>query len=231
MLPEAEKMALQATPAYPVTDWDAYAELFAAVTTSVQLAVYREAAGHLTGAVVDCGCGSAKMAPFLATRPPVRSYTGIDGSQAMVTVARRLLARLGNTAFQVQQDWIEKVSGNGVYDSAVSIQSYYSWPEPLTVLQAIQRLLVPKGLFVLATVNLHLPLEALIREAEQELAGHPALDAYREHNRRLAANPGANFITMDALIAQVRMAGFRVQEAHQRHFRGGLNFLLLQKGG
>lgn len=213
---------------YPIDTWDKYAELFASITTSLQLAVYKEVCLHLRGSVIDCGCGSAKIAPFLAADERVFSYTGVDSSEGMVKVAQRLLQKIQHPRFGVWQRSIESMPTE-YFTSGVSIQSYYSWPEPNKVLQAIHRILAPQAVFVLATPNRQLPVEALARDAEQELLAHPDFVAYRAYNLQLATHSKANFVDMDDLIGQVRQVGFQVQEVHQRHFRGGLNFLVLTK--
>lgn len=212
---------------YPESDWNSYARLFAAVTTSVQLAVYREACLHLRGNVVDCGCGSAKIAPFLADNEQVSGYTGVDYSAEMVTAAEWVLSTLERDNFSIQHSKIENAVG--CYDSAVSIQSYYAWPDPLVTLQHIAALLVKGGQFVLATPNPSLSLTKLAKDARKELIAHPDFQAFQDYNLQLAANPQANFVSMDALIKQTQQAGFEVIECHQQHFQGGLNFLVLRK--
>lgn len=212
---------------YPESDWNSYARLFAAVTTSVQLAVYREACLYLRGNVVDCGCGSAKIAPFLVDNEQVSSYTGIDYSAEMVTAAEWVVSTLERNDFGIKHCKIEDAVGH--YDSAVSIQSYYSWPEPLVTLEHIAGLLVEGGQFVLATPNPSLSLVNLAKDARKELVAHPDFQAFQDYNLQLAANPQANFVSMDALITQTQQVGFAVIECHQKHFQGGLNFLVLRK--
>lgn len=212
---------------YPESDWNSYARLFAAVTTSVQLAVYREACLHLRGNVVDCGCGSAKIAPFLVDNEQVSGYTGVDFSAEMVTAAEWVISTLEEANFRIQHSKIEDAQGK--YDSAVSIQSYYSWPEPLTTLRHIADLLVDGGCFVLATPNPNLSLANLAKDARKELIAHPDFQAFQDYNLQLAANPQANFVSMDNLIQQVQQVGFEVIECHQKHFQNGLNFLVLKK--
>jgi len=73
---------------YPVSEWEKYARLHASVTTSFQLAVYKEACKYLSGDIVDCGCGTAKIAPLLAEDRKVTSYIGIDFAEEMVTVSK-----------------------------------------------------------------------------------------------------------------------------------------------
>lgn len=213
--------------AYTVAEWEHYARLHASVTTSVQLALYRDACHYLSGSVADCGCGSAKIAPLLADNSQVTAYTGIDYAQEMVAVAQQVVQTLHRPSFKVLHHKIEEVEGR--FDSAVSIHSYYSWPDPLLTLKHIAAMLAEGGKFVLATPNQYLCMAKLLREAEKELVAHPDFDAFRRYNLQLASKPLANFISMDGLVKHAQAAGFGLVECHQRHFGGGVNFLVLQK--
>jgi len=216
--------------AYPVSEWEKYARLHASVTTSFQLAVYKEACKYLSGDIVDCGCGTAKIAPFLANNKKVTSYTGIDYAEEMVMVARWVLQKLQQKSFSIEECKIEELKGKeGYFTSGVSVQSYYSWSDPLLVLSHIYNMLASNGIFVLVTPNQSLSLEGLAIEAEKELIAHPDFDAFKDYNLQLASNTQANFISMNDLISQTQEVGFRVQECHQKHFRGGVNFLVLKK--
>lgn len=213
---------------YPMQEWNDYARLFASITTSMQLEVYREACKYLSGHVIDCGCGSAKIAPLLVDETTVKSYTGVDYAEEMVGVARWVIQNLQNPHFAIRHNKIEDVNDQQ-FTSAVSIQSYYAWPDPVAVLRHIFQLLTPNAVFVLATPNTQLGLADLARDAWKELLAHPDFEAYKTYNLKLANNPHANFTSMNDLVQQVQSVGFRVQECHQRHFRGGLNFLVLSK--
>ncbi len=213
--------------AYSVSEWENYARLHASVTTSVQLALYRESCKYLSGSVVDCGCGSAKMAPLLAGQESVTAYTGVDYAQEMVSVARQVVQTLARPTFTVLHSRIEDVDGQ--FNSAVSIQSYYAWPEPVVTLKYIFDMLVEGANFVLTTPNRELNMGKLLQDAEKELVAHPDFAAFKRYNLNLANNPQANFISMDTLIRQAQEAGFKVVECHQRHFDGGINFLVLRK--
>ena len=212
---------------YPETTWNSYAELFSGIMTSIQLEVYKATATYLWGDVVDCGCGTAKLAPFLIDRAGINSYTGVDFSPEMVEIARKNLDFYAHPNFKVQCKKIEDIEE--VYDSAVSIQSYYAWSEPVKNLQRIYDCLKPQGVFVLVTPNPSLNLSSLAVDLEKELLGHPYLAAYKQYNLDIAANTEAAFIAMNDLISQVCGIGFKVVEAHQRFFRGGLNYLVLSK--
>jgi len=212
---------------YAVSEWEQYARLHAAVTTSVQLELYQEACTHLYGDVVDLGCGTAKIAPLLTDNKRIASYTGIDYAEEMVAVARYVVQAQHRSSFTVQHNRIEDVKAR--FSSGVSIQSYYSWPNPVETLEHISRILTGKATFVLATPNKQLSIENLIKEAEKELIAHPDFESYKQYNLQLANNPQANFISMDKLIKQVQKVGFQVLECHQKHFQGGINFLVLYR--
>lgn len=215
---------------YPVSEWENYARLHASVTTSFQLAVYNESCKYLSGDIVDCGCGTAKIAPLLANNKKVTSYTGIDFAEEMVAVSKWVLDKLKQESFSIEHSKIEDLKGKeGFFNSGVSIQSYYSWPDPLLVLSHIYKILTKDGIFVLITPNQSLSIEKLINKAEKELIAHPDFDAFKEYNLQLAENTQANFIAMDGLTSQVQQVGFKIQECHQNHFLGGLNFLVLKK--
>ena len=213
---------------YSLLEWNNYARLFASITTSVQMSVYMEACQYLQGDVIDCGCGTAKIAPFLLDNIKVKSYLGVDYSADMIEVSKWVVSQLHNEHFNVIQSRIEDYEGQ-LYDSAISVQSYYSWPEPLKILQHIYNLLKPKGIFVLATANANLPIDALARDAWKELLTHPDFEAYKAYNVKLATNPDAHFVSLDDLVKQVSQVGFILEKAHQQHFQGGLNFLVLSK--
>lgn len=213
--------------AYPSTLWNGYARSHASVTTSFQLSLYREVAAQLGGDVLDCGCGTARIAPFLADDPAVNSYTGVDLAPDMVRMARWTITRLNRERFGIEQGAIEAVRGQ--YDSAVSIHSYYAWPRPLDVLAHIRDVMRPGGRFVLATPNPQLDMDRLLRESSRELLAHPDFPEFERLNLEFAGNPGAAFVEMDLLIGQSRDTGFEVLECHQRHYLGGVNLLVLSK--
>jgi len=212
---------------YSTEQWNDYARVFSAVTTPCQAQVYEAASEHLSGHVADFGCGTAKITPWLADNPRVTAYTGIDYAPHMVQRARQALRKLATEHFTVQQCRIEQATGP--YDSGVSIQSYYSWPEPRSVLAHIHRQLRPGGIFVLASANSNLCLEKLIASARKTLIEHPDFEEFLRYNRQLAEATGARFPSLHVLIDEAADAGFVVEEAHQGFFFGGLNFLVLRR--
>lgn len=212
---------------YDIAEWDRYARAHVSVLTSYQLALFLEAVEYLSGDVVDCGCGSARLAPFLADREDVSSYTGVDCADEMVSVARWVMARLSRSSFSIVRSKIEGLER--LFTSAVSIHSYYSWPDPELVLAHIYSLLAPNSMFVLATPNRELDMKGLLRESEKELIAHPYFEEFKRSNLLFAENSKARFVSMGELVDQVQQVGFELVECHQRHYLGGVNFLLLNK--
>lgn len=212
---------------YKMEEWSGYARSHSSVLSSFQLDLYREAAQHLTGSTIDCGCGTARLAPFLADQAHITQYIGVDAAEQMVTVARQLISKLANNKFRIIHCNIEDMREQ--FTSGVSIHSYYAWPDPKRVLRHIFQLLLPGGLFVLATPNKMLDMPKLLRETDKELLCHPDYDNFKQFNLQFANNPNARFVPLNVLIRQVQEIGFEVQECHQKHYLGGVNYLLLKK--
>ncbi len=212
------------TVLYKMSAWDSYAASHLSVLPSSQLEVYKTVARYLHGNVADFGCGTARITPFLADKEDVTGYTGIDYSQDMVDKASWLVGQLNASHFTICHTKIEEVEGY-VFDSALSINSYYSWSEPLVILSHINNLLRPGALFILVTPNKTLDMQKLAKEADKELLGHPHYPAFRQKNLALAGNEQAAFVDMDVLIQQLSATGFKLVSCHQDFYLGGLNFI------
>ena len=214
--------------AYPRGDWDAYAQSFQSIMPSSMLQLNREVAASMHGKVADFGCGAAKIAPFVLEQADVSSYMGIDFAPQMVQRARWLLAQFPGKPSEVIEARIEDAPPLG-FDAGLSINSYYAWPQPRRVLTRIFACLRAGATFMLVTPNPGLDMAALLRAADKELIAHPHWRHFKKQNLAFCANPGARFVTMDTLIADVRHCGFEVVEAHQHWYAGGLNMLHLVK--
>ena len=195
------------TAIYHPQEWEAYARAFAAVQTSFQRDLQLASAEWLNGDVADFGCGSAKLAPFLADMTQVSSYIGIDYSHQMIEIANWLIDQFDCPTFTTYEGKIEHYRGK-TFDSAVSLNSYYTWPDPLAVLKHIYALLNPGGRFVLATPNPGIDMLAMEKEARKELLTHPDFATFKQSNLALTANPDAQFITMDAPAQTTAIGGF-----------------------
>lgn len=208
--------------------WDDYAVAFQSIMPSMMLRLNQAVADLMKGDVLDFGCGAAKIAPFVLEKAAVQSYTGLDYSPEMVNRARWLLERFPGKPGLILEGRIEEVT-LGTYDSGLSINSYYAWDDPEKTLMLISATLREEGIFVLVTPNPMIDMPNLLKTSEMELIAHPHWERFREQNLAFCENKAARFVDMDELVAQVRTAGFRVVEAHQRLYMGGLNFLHLKK--
>lgn len=215
--------------AYQKSEWDAYAVSHQSVMPSVMFELNQAVADRMSGDVLDCGCGTAKVAPFVLEQPSVSSYTGIDYAQQMVDRARWMIDRFPGKPSEIIYGKIEELEAERHVDSCLSINSYYAWDDPLAVLSHIYTLLREGGQVVLATPNNNLDMPKLLAIIDKEIIAHPCYPDFRQMNLAFCDNPDALFVDMDDLIKQVQSVGFHVIEAHQRFYLGGLNFLLMYK--
>ena len=211
---------------YEADRWNDYAGCHASVTTSYQLELFREAVSFLKGDVVDCGCGTARIVPFLVGRQGVRQYLGVDASEQMSMLAKKTISYFKGGKFKIENKKIEEI--NGDFTSAVSIHSFYSWPDPRKILRHIYQILGSGAVFILATPNPKLDMPALLLEAEKELFAHPHFERFKELNLALSNHPAALFLSMDKMVRLTQEAGFKVSECHQNFYEGGVNFLVLE---
>lgn len=211
-----------------ITDWNAYSRSFQSVMPSEMLRLNTEAAGWMSGRVADFGCGGGKIIPFVLDQSRVTNYTGIDMSADMVRRACWMAEQFPQKPSDIIHARIESVSMEPV-DSAVSLNSYYTWPDSLSVLKHIFTQLKKNAVFVLATINPSIDMPRLLARAEMEMVGHPHWDEFKQHNMKICRSPDVNFVSMNELIMQAITVGFEVIEAHQHLYGGGLNFLVLER--
>jgi SAM-dependent methyltransferase len=212
-----------------IIDWDDYSLSFQSVMPSQMLTLNREVASHMRGSVVDYGCGAGKAIPFIVKRSEVTAYCGIDAASEMVARAKWMAGRFSKTQYQVIHATIEETPYECCFDSALSVNSYYTWEDTNRVLRHIYTQLKPGAVFVLATINRSIDMEVLLEDAELEMIAHPHWQQFKRHNLQIGQSKNLNLNTMDELIRDVQRVGLQVVEAHQKHYLGGLSFLVLQR--
>lgn len=209
--------------------WDSYSRSFLTITTRYQIEVLTEASRNLRGNVVDCGSGCAKIAPYLINNSNINSYTAIDASPLMCQLGERVLSKLNKSNFQIKESYIEYWQANSLYESAVSINSLYTWSNPLKVLKHIYLMLRLNGVFVLANINDNIDIPLLIQNTKPDLLMHPDYDIFCQVNLTIDENTEAHRYSLDEMIQLVREAGFSIIQCHDHFFEGGLTFMVLQK--
>lgn len=212
----------------PKTIFDLYPQSFAATTTIFQAEELRAVAELVSGDIVDLGCGSAKLAPYLQDNSHLMSYVGVDPSAAMLLEARHLLVNLDDPRFSLVHRHMENCNLTG-FDWAVCLNALYAVENPQLALTEIRQMLKPNGRMIISTPNEKLDMERLLDECRKDLILHPLFHTFRDINRLLADQYRSNFVSMDKLIFIVESAGFEVQLQHTRFFAGGLNFLVARK--
>ncbi len=210
------------------TDWDDYSRSFLSVMPSQMLALNKEVASHMSGHVTDFGCGSGKIIPFVLEQPRVSSYTGVDAAPEMVQKARWMTGQFDRKPTQIIHGRIEQVNLKTA-DSALSINSYYNWPDSRLVLEKIYQTLKPDGVLLLATINARLDMPSLLEAAQKECIAHPHWAEFCEHNLRICSSGSIRLPELDELIGEARASGFAVEEAHQHLYDGGLSLLVLTR--
>lgn len=208
-----------------VANWDAYANSFSSVMPEQMLRLNRRVASYMSGDVVDFGCGGGKIIPFVLTNNLVTSYTGIDSSRDMIERAGWVASHYAHTKASLVHGTIEDTQPL-TSNSALSINSYYVWKNPLSVLQHIHHCLSPGTQFVIATINPDIDMPALLEDAEKELIAHPHWAEFKDHNLKISASSNARFVTLDTLIGELRNVGFCIEEADRKLYEGGLNLVV-----
>ena len=97
-----------------------------------------------TDNVLDVGCGSGWLVRRIAGLAPDGRVVGMDISDEMVRVARRISAEFENVLYVVGA--AEEIPWEGNFFShALSVESSYYWPEPATGVKELFRVLRPGG--------------------------------------------------------------------------------------
>ncbi len=171
---------------------------------------------HL-GRVVDLGCGPADVALRLARAVHGAHITAVDGSAAMLAIARRALDASGLGARVVLHEG--RMPGLALpehgFDAVLSKDMLHHLPDPQALWQEARRLAKP-GAVIYVMDLLRPDSPAAAREIVERVSGgeHPLLkqDFY---NSLCAA------FTLDEVQAQLETARMplRVEQVSERHMR------------
>jgi SAM-dependent methyltransferase len=98
-------------------------------------------------AILDIGCGGGAAVERLAATATQGHVDGVDYSAASVAAARsRNLAAIAEGRAEIQQASVSALPfGDGTFDLVIAVETHYYWPEPVTDLQEILRVLKPGG--------------------------------------------------------------------------------------
>lgn len=94
--------------------------------------------------VLDVGCGSGWLVRRLAPLAHEGRVVGMDISDEMIRLARRLSQDFDNVLFAAGE--VEEIPWEGnFFHHAISVESSYYWPEPAAGLKELFRVLGPRG--------------------------------------------------------------------------------------
>src|SRR5215207_6727275 len=83
--------------------------------------------------VLDAGCGSGRVTETLAERLPNGRVVALDASPAMLTEARRRLARFDDRIEYVQADLGKPLPLDGLVDAILSTATFHWVPDHATM--------------------------------------------------------------------------------------------------
>lgn len=109
-----------------------------------------DAAIPFAARVLDCGCGTAQLAAFLALSAPRRRVFGIDGCRESLTHAERFRARSGIDNLQlVRADLFDLPAPTDSFDVVICRGVVHHTPDPAAAIRSVAERLAPGGVLVL----------------------------------------------------------------------------------
>lgn len=109
-----------------------------------------DAATPADARVLDCGCGTAQLAAFLALSSPARTVIGVDGCRASLEHADRFRekARIANLQL-VRGDLFELPVADGGFHFVISRGVVHHTPDPERAIACVARTVAPGGVLLL----------------------------------------------------------------------------------
>ena len=106
---------------------------------------------HPTDTVLDIGCGGGSTLARIAERVPAGHLVGIDYAETSVEASRAFNAALIESGrMEILHGSVEALPfGDGYFDAAVTVESFYFWPSPEDSLREVARVMRRSGSFLL----------------------------------------------------------------------------------
>jgi SAM-dependent methyltransferase len=131
------------------------------------------------GRVLDCGCGTAQLAAFLALAAGRRTVFGVDGCRASLACAEGFRARVGLQNLQlVRADLFDLPIRDASFEVVICRGVVHHTPDPARAIRSVARCVAPGGVLVLGFYESWARLFHRARQGLARLLGRPvaALD-------------------------------------------------------
>ncbi len=111
---------------------------------------YRFAAEHLSGRLLDAGCGTGYGAQLLCQNPLVTEIVGLDRDERCLKHARRYF-QAPSISFHQRDLLCDPLQALGLFDSITALEILEHVAEPEELLRRLNRLLKPGGKLLVST--------------------------------------------------------------------------------
>ncbi len=126
------------------------------------------------GRVLDCGCGTAQLAAFLALSAPRRELFGIDGCRASLACAEEFRRRIHLPNLQlVRADLFDLPVRVESFEAVICRGVVHHTPDPAQAIQRVARCVAPGGVLVLGFYENLARLFHRTRRVLARLTGRP----------------------------------------------------------
>ncbi|MCZ6596687.1 MAG: class I SAM-dependent methyltransferase [Planctomycetota bacterium] len=173
--------------------------------------------------VIDCGCGTAQLASFLALAGPRRTVVGVDGCMASLSHADGFRERTGITNLQlVRTDLFDLPVEPGRFDVVISRGVVHHTHDPDRAIGCVADLTRPGGFLLLGFYETRARLVHRIRRGLGRVLGRPgaALDPILrrrdidDEKKRIWIedqyhHPLERILPLPGVLAVLRELGFR----------------------
>lgn len=141
------------SPPQPMLPHGLAGRLFGRMMERLNRSAYERAASLLDlppdGAFLELGFGTGRLLEMMAARHSDGFFAGIDASPLMVATAKRRLDRR-HAARDLREGSAERLPwAEDSFDAAAALHCFQFWPDPVSTLCEIQRVLRPGGTFLL----------------------------------------------------------------------------------
>ena len=103
--------------------------------------------------ILDIGCGGGMTLKRLSKRIPEGHLFGVDYSEVSVALSKETNAKdIASGKTEIKEGTVLSLPyEDGFFDKALTVESFYFWPEPIKALSEVRRVLKDGGIFLLVS--------------------------------------------------------------------------------